>query len=35
MQKIKAEFEEQGVDFEVFWGSVGGIEGMPGLEIAI
>ncbi|KAL9070385.1 MAG: hypothetical protein Q9161_004944 [Pseudevernia consocians] len=35
VQKIKREFEEQGVDFEEFWGSVGGVEGMPGMEIAV
>lgn len=35
VQKIRTEFEEQGVEFEEFWGSVGGVEGMPGMEIAI
>ena len=35
VQKIKREFEEQGVDFDEFWGSVGGVEGMPGMEIAV
>lgn len=33
VRKIREEFEEQGVDFEEFWGSVGGVEGMPGMEI--
>lgn len=34
VQKIREEFEDQGVDFEEFWESVGGVEGMPGMEIA-
>lgn len=34
VQKIKAEFEERGVEFEEFWESVGGVESMPGMEIA-
>ena len=34
VQKIREEFEDQGVDFEQFWESVGGLEGMPGMEIA-
>ena len=34
VQKIKAEFEERGVEFEEFWQSVGGVESMPGMEIA-
>ena len=33
VEKIRAEFEEQGVDFEQFWDGVGGVEGMPGMEI--
>jgi hypothetical protein len=32
MQKAKAMFEEQGVDFEKFWAKIGGMEGMPGME---
>ena len=32
--KIRVEFEDQGVDFEQFWDSVGGVEGMPGMEIS-
>ena len=32
IDKIKEEFEEQAVDFEEFWDSVGGIESIPGLE---
>ena len=31
--KIKAEFEDQKVDFEEFLNAIGGIESMPGLEI--
>ena len=34
VQKMKQEFEEQGVDFEEFWEVVRGVEGMPGMEIA-
>lgn len=34
MQKIRREFEEQEIDFEEFWESVGGVETMPGMEIA-
>jgi hypothetical protein len=32
MQKAKALFEKQGVDFEKFWEEVGGPEGLPGME---
>ena len=34
VQKIRMEFEEQGVEFEEFWESVGGVESIPGMEIA-
>lgn len=34
VQKIRMEFEEQGVEFEEFWENVGGVESMPGMEIA-
>lgn len=34
VQKIRGEFQDQGVEFEEFWESVGGVEGMPGMEIA-
>lgn len=33
VQKIRVEFDEQGVDFDGFWSRVGGIESMPGLEV--
>ena len=33
VEKIRVEFEDQGVDFKQFWDSVGGVEGMPGMEI--
>ena len=32
--RIREEFQEQEVDFDEFWGAVGGIESMPGLEVA-
>jgi hypothetical protein len=32
MEKAKKMFEAQGVDFEEFWKSVGGTEGLPGME---
>lgn len=32
MSKARELFEEQGVDFDMFWSDVGGMEGMPGLE---
>lgn len=34
VQKIRVEFEERSVEFEDFWESVGGVENMPGMEIA-
>ncbi|CAD6571948.1 MAG: hypothetical protein ASARMPRED_004927 [Alectoria sarmentosa] len=34
VQKIRGEFQDQGVEFEEFWESVGGVEGMPGMEAA-
>ena len=33
VQKIRAEFQDRGVDFEEFWADVGGLENMPGMEI--
>lgn len=33
IEKIKVEFEEQGVTFDEFWAGVGGLEDMPGMEI--
>lgn len=32
MERARALFEQQGVDFEAFWREMGGAEGMPGLE---
>lgn len=32
MDKAKAMFESQGVDFDKFWAKVGGMEGMPGMD---
>jgi len=33
MGRAKEMFEREGVDFEKFWDSVGGMEGMPGLDL--
>jgi hypothetical protein len=33
MQQARDLFESQGVDFEQFWNEVGGVEGLPGMEI--
>ena len=33
VQKVREEFEEEGVDFDWFWKDVGGLESMPGMEI--
>jgi hypothetical protein len=33
MRRVKEMFEGEGVDFEKFWESVGGMEGMPGLDL--
>ncbi len=32
MDKARALFESQGVDFDKFWAKVGGMEGMPGMD---
>lgn len=32
MERARELFEKQGVDFERFWGEIGGAAGMPGLE---
>jgi hypothetical protein len=34
MRKAKELFEINGIDFDKFWEKVGGMEGMPGLELA-
>ncbi|KAI9717291.1 MAG: hypothetical protein M1812_004818 [Candelaria pacifica] len=33
MRQAKEIFENQGIDFEKFWREIGGMEGMPGLEL--
>lgn len=33
MREAKRIFEERGVDFASFWEEVGGVEGMPGLDV--
>ena len=33
MKQAKELFESQGVDFEQFWKEVGGVEGLPGMEM--
>jgi len=33
MKQARDLFESQGVDFEQFWNEVGGVEGLPGMEI--
>ncbi|MCJ1277431.1 hypothetical protein MMC21_005244 [Puttea exsequens] len=33
VRNVREEFERQGVDFEEFWGEVGGVENMPGMEL--
>lgn len=33
MRQAKEMFENQGIDFEMFWREIGGMEGMPGLEL--
>ena len=33
VRKIRAEFEDKGVEFDDFWADVGGVENMPGMEI--
>ncbi|MCJ1228512.1 hypothetical protein MMC12_005173 [Toensbergia leucococca] len=33
MKKAKELFESQGVDFEEFWKDVGGVDGLPGMEV--
>ena len=35
LMKVREEFEEQDVDFDEFWDSVGGVDSMPGLEIDV
>lgn len=35
MRKAKSMFESQGVDFEKFWEKVGGMKGLPGMELAV
>lgn len=34
MSKGKSLFEEEGVDFDDFWHEVGGLEGMPGVDVS-
>lgn len=33
MKKAKGLFEAQGVDFDQFWKKIGGMEGMPGMDL--
>ena len=33
LNKIREEFDEEDVDFDDFWDSVGGVDDMPGLEV--
>jgi hypothetical protein len=32
MEKARNLFESQGVDFDKFWGKIGGMQGMPGMD---